>query len=102
MFFKECELDIEAMSDGDARRCPRHPEVVTSSPDGLFDTPCGACELEQEAAAYQVPDEAIDTSDIPLLGDDFFSSARLTRPGESLLDDEEAHDRPANDWKPRP
>lgn len=60
------ELEIEACSDGDARRCPRHPHVATSSPDGLHDTPCGLCEQEMEA-----------------------------------LFDEEPHDGPSNDWKPR-
>jgi hypothetical protein len=29
---------------GDPRRCPSHPNVVTSSADGLHDAPCGACE----------------------------------------------------------
>jgi hypothetical protein len=44
----------EAMDDergaelGDPRRCPRHPSQVTSSPDGMFDAPCGACEFEME------------------------------------------------------
>lgn len=33
---------------GDPRRCPRHPSQVTSSPDGMFDAPCGACEFEME------------------------------------------------------
>lgn len=31
---------------GDPRRCPRHPNIVTSSPDGMHDAPCGACEYE--------------------------------------------------------
>lgn len=56
MFFKECEIEIEALSDGDARRCPRHPGVATSSPDGLFDTPCGLCEAEMEADEVTLPD----------------------------------------------
>ena len=33
---------------GDARRCPKHPEVKTSSPDGMFDAPCGKCEAAME------------------------------------------------------
>lgn len=33
---------------GDPRRCPRHPSVATSSSDGMFDAPCGACEAEME------------------------------------------------------
>jgi len=28
---------------GDARRCPRHPHVKTSSDDGMFDGVCGPC-----------------------------------------------------------
>lgn len=31
---------------GDARKCPRHPHVKTSSDDGMFDAPCGECEAE--------------------------------------------------------
>jgi|SRR5271157_2705991 len=42
---------IEAFQDeigatGDARRCPRHPGVKTSSDDGLFDGVCGLCEAD--------------------------------------------------------
>ena len=33
---------------GDPRRCPVHPEVQTSSPDGMFDAPCGKCESRME------------------------------------------------------
>lgn len=33
---------------GDARRCPSHPNEVTSSPDGMFDAPCGQCEHESD------------------------------------------------------
>ena len=29
---------------GDARRCCHHPEVKTSSDDGMFDAPCHKCE----------------------------------------------------------
>jgi hypothetical protein len=36
----------DEMFSGDARRCPRHPHVQTSSPDGLFDTCCPECEAE--------------------------------------------------------
>ncbi len=36
--------------EGDARRCPRHPGIKTSSPDGLHDGICGACEDEMEDA----------------------------------------------------
>lgn len=33
---------------GDARVCPAHPWVTTSSPDGMFDCPCGVCEANME------------------------------------------------------
>lgn len=36
---------------GGPRRCPRHPNQVTSSPDGMFDCPCAACEAEGEEGA---------------------------------------------------
>jgi hypothetical protein len=36
---------------GDPRRCPRHPHVATSSPDGMFDGLCGECEAEMDMAA---------------------------------------------------
>lgn len=31
-------------SYGDPRRCPHHPSEITSSSDGMFDSPCGHCE----------------------------------------------------------
>ena len=33
---------------GDARRCPRHPHVKTSSDDGTFDGVCGPCEADAD------------------------------------------------------
>jgi len=44
---------------GDARRCPRHPHVKTSSDDGMFDAPCGECEYEMDAAAAREDWEAL-------------------------------------------
>ncbi len=47
----------EAMEDefgasfGDPRRCPRHPHVATSSPDGMFDGLCHICEGEADEEA---------------------------------------------------
>lgn len=49
---------------GDPRRCPHHPHVVTSSPDGMFDAPCDECEYamerhgEEEECPPTVPDPA--------------------------------------------
>lgn len=37
---------------GDARICSIHPNVKTSSPDGMFDAPCNVCESLMDAA-YQ-------------------------------------------------
>lgn len=34
---------------GDPRRCPAHPDIVISSPDGLFDGVCPRCESEADA-----------------------------------------------------
>lgn len=39
---------------GDPRKCPIHGTPI-SSPDGMFDAPCGACEFdadEEEKAAF--------------------------------------------------
>lgn len=41
---RELQDEYEAQH-GDPRRCPAHG-FVTSSPDGLFDAPCPACESE--------------------------------------------------------
>ena len=49
-------------SFGDARRCPRHPHVKTSSDDGMFDCECGECEYESEMAYQRMKaDECTDT-----------------------------------------
>lgn len=52
--------DESGAAAGDARRCPRHPHVKTSSDDGMHDGLCGACESENDepedleaAAAYE-------------------------------------------------
>jgi hypothetical protein len=47
---------FEFFASGDARRCPRHPHIKTSSDDGMHDAPCGACE-----AAMSDDDEFTDT-----------------------------------------
>ena len=49
MMTLEQEMLDEAGGElGDPRRCPKHGEV-TSSADGMFDAPCGACEAECDA-----------------------------------------------------
>lgn len=40
--------DEEGGRYGDPRRCSVHPSEVTSSPDGMFDAPCGYCEAAME------------------------------------------------------
>lgn len=49
---------------GDARRCPRHPHVKTSSDDGLHDADCGQCEYEGEEA-YQEQQDAEELAAMP-------------------------------------
>ncbi len=51
-------MQNEFFAQGDARRCPRHPHIKTSSDDGMFDTAgCEACEGEMKDA-YQAELEA--------------------------------------------
>ena len=45
--------------EGDARRCPTHPHVRTSSADGMFDAPCGQCEHEDYEAEMKAEWEAL-------------------------------------------
>jgi hypothetical protein len=50
------ELEAErGAALGDPRRCSRHGEV-TSSPDGMFDGLCGACEAEADGPVSATPD----------------------------------------------
>ncbi len=57
----------DAPYEGDPRRCRRHPHVVTSSPDGLFDGLCGECEAEGDEAAERERerDRERDREDLP-------------------------------------
>ena len=49
-------------SYGDPRKCPRHPNVAISSPDGMFDCDCSLCEAEadrgDDVEAILDPEEA--------------------------------------------
>ena len=38
----------DSQPNGYGRNCPRHPGEITSSRDGQFDAPCGACEWEMD------------------------------------------------------
>lgn len=48
--------------EGDARRCPRHPQVKTSSDNGLFDGLCGLCEQQADDDALQAEYEALEAT----------------------------------------
>jgi hypothetical protein len=43
--------DCEEFNTGDARHCPHHPHVKTSSEDGMFDGLCGECEYNASSEA---------------------------------------------------
>lgn len=49
--FDPHEDDMAAF--GDPRRCHRHPEVKTSSADGMHDGLCYKCEAEMDASAME-------------------------------------------------
>lgn len=51
MFGLEEHLRDTSGPVGDARHCPHHPHVKTSSDDGMFDGICGECEAEMDEAA---------------------------------------------------
>lgn len=55
-FYEHCR---DSEFQGDPRRCPVHPNVKTSSDDGMFDCPCGVCEMEMdddvEPGSYERP-----------------------------------------------
>lgn len=52
MYVREDEYYDNYFYEGDPRRCPRHG-TPTSSPDGLFDAPCGKCEYEMEREFFE-------------------------------------------------
>jgi hypothetical protein len=52
------ELDYELGAQlGDPRRCSIHPDVKTSSNDGMFDAPCWKCENLIDEHANQQSEE---------------------------------------------
>lgn len=57
---------------GDPRRCSRHPDVKTSSDDGMFDAPCGKCEFEMEEhyGANDRHEQSEEGTETPLPEDD--------------------------------
>lgn len=71
-----CYDDHDYYPEGDARRCPRHPWVTTSSPDGMFDAPCGRCEYEMEVG--EVADD--EGPDQPPRADDPIVALRMGHP----------------------
>lgn len=66
-FFRDFDDDLTGYEEhlrdsqnlGDARRCPRHPHVKTSSDDGMFDGLCGEC--ENEMADLQALQDELDS-----------------------------------------
>ena len=56
---QEAREDELGAAFGDPRRCSTHG-TITSSPDGMFDGLCGACEYEGE---YGPEDDAADLAD---------------------------------------
>jgi hypothetical protein len=77
--------DEEGGAYGDPRRCPFHPHVVTSSPDGMFDAPCDECEHagEEELAAEEYAAQQAD----PLRAECVWDDKRIVC-GQSSADDE--------------
>jgi hypothetical protein len=70
----EMVQEEEGAKLGDPRRCLRHPHVKTSSPDGMFDGLCGACEADtddeptvygNDAPAMLAPSAPVDSDEIP-------------------------------------
>ncbi len=59
----EYEEQEELLRYGDPRRCPLHPDVVTSSPDGMYDAPCGKCEMEMDYDHYEGEQTTSDYAD---------------------------------------
>ncbi len=59
--YNEARYEEEMGYQGDARRCHRHPNVVTSSADGMHDGICGECEAEcddaHQTALAQLPED---------------------------------------------
>lgn len=47
----EEHLQDTELAYGDPRHCPIHRHVMTSSPDGMHDAPCGECEADMAQAA---------------------------------------------------
>lgn len=64
----DCYEDVYDDRDGygNARVCPSHPWVVTSSPDGMFDCPCGVCEAEMENMGPHDQEPVVE--DDPIIG----------------------------------
>lgn len=50
---EEARQDEMGAEMGDPRRCPRHPNVKTSSNDGMFDCLCEICEGEMSDEAEE-------------------------------------------------
>jgi hypothetical protein len=94
MFENQADQELEDERGavyGDPRRCPVHPNVSTSSADGMFDAPCSACEAamdEDEAEGEGYKDDVDETSYDPYLGCDSMEESFGLIGGDSDLWDE--------------
>jgi len=65
VYLDGCDPWLEAFHDeegaklGDPRRCLHHPHIATSSPDGMHDSLCGACEAAADETEVSV-DELVE------------------------------------------
>jgi len=81
---------LHQASMGDPRRCPIHGTVI-SSPDGLFDAPCGMCEGEMEAEWYNTFDADAHAAELDqagsaiAAGQDLEAEERYSALGEILF-----------------
>lgn len=77
-------------ADGtDWSKRPHKKHLCKNTSEGP-DTGCGHLWSPRQTytvGVLDLPDAAIDVSEVPELGADFFKNARLTRPGEKLIDE---------------
>ena len=83
------DYDDDSFPMGDARRCPAHPHVRTSSNDGLHDAPCGECEHEIWLN-YDMLEESEETDTEPMSTPHRYTEKELLASGmaEYLLADD--------------
>lgn len=97
-FFWHPDMD-DAPPSGDPRRCPWHPHVQTSSPDGLFDAPCGECEaaMEDDRAPFTPQGADLDWDNLEAILDPAEASRKQADKG-SVVFRRMGHPVRATDW----